>query len=136
MRALFIAMSSASLLVAGCAGYDSAGPGNNYRDYRNYDYGRPDPAYGDYDASRYYRDGPKYRERQLKHSDRVYRGTDNRYYCRRRDGSTGLIVGALAGGALGNLIAPGDSKLLGTLLGVGAGAVVGSAVTERDARCR
>jgi len=133
MRILLIAMSSASLLLGGCAGYDNSGPGNNYR---HYDYAHPDPAYGGYDASRYYNDGPRYRERQMNRSERVYRGSDNRYYCRRNDGSTGLVVGALAGGLLGNMIAPGDSRLLGTILGAGAGAAVGSAVSQRDARCR
>lgn len=136
MRITLLALSSATLLLAGCTGYDRSGPGDNYRDYRNYDYARPDPSYGGYDASRYYRDGSRYRERQLSRRDRIYRGTDNRYYCRRSDGTTGLIVGALAGGALGNLIAPGDSKLLGTILGAGAGAAIGSAVTQRDVRCR
>lgn len=133
MRNLLIAVSSAALLLGGCSAYDSGGPRDNYR---NYDYAHPDPSYGAYDASRYYRDGPKYRERQMNRSDRVYRGSDNRYYCRRSDGSTGLIVGAIAGGVLGNLIAPGDSRLLGTIIGAGAGAAVGSAVSQRDARCR
>ena len=136
MRILLLALSSASLLLAGCTSYGDSRPGDDYRSYRNYDYSRPDPAYGSYDASRYYRDGSRYRERQLNRRDRIYRGTDNRYYCRRSDGTTGLIVGALAGGALGNLIAPGDSKLLGTILGAGAGAVIGNAVSDRDVRCR
>lgn len=136
MRIMLLALSSASLLLAGCTSYGDGGPGDDYRSYRNYDYSHPDPAYGSYDASRYYRDGSRYRERQLSRRDRIYRGTDNRYYCRRSDGTTGLIVGALAGGALGNLIAPGDSKLLGTILGAGAGAVIGNAISERDVRCR
>lgn len=136
MRIMLLALSSASLLLAGCTSYGDSRPGDDYRSYRNYDYSRPDPAYGSYDASRYYRDGSRYRERQLNRRDRIYRGTDNRYYCRRSDGTTGLIVGALAGGALGNLIAPGDSKLLGTILGAGAGAVIGNAISERDVRCR
>ena len=133
MRILFIALSSASLLLGGCASYGINRTGNNYRQY---DYAHPDPSYGGYDASRYYRDSPKYRERQLNRSDRVYRGSDNRYYCRRSDGSTGLIIGALAGGVLGNMIAPGDSKVLGTILGTGVGAAVGSSVSQRDVRCR
>ena len=34
---------------------------------------------------------------------------DGRYYCRRSDGTTGLIVGGIAGGVLGNIIADGSS---------------------------
>jgi len=55
---------------------------------------------------------------------------------RRPDGTTGLIVGALAGGVLGNLIAPGKSEVLGTILGAGAGAVAGQAIDRNSARCR
>ena len=84
-------------------------------------------------------DARRYRERRLAANDRVYRGQDGRYYCRRNDGTTGLIVGAAVGGVLGNIIAPGGSKTLGTLLGAGAGAVAGTAIDKeasKDMRCR
>ena len=125
---------AALMLLTGCAsdyGYD--GPP---RAWRNYDYSRPDPAYGRYDASRYYREGSQYRERQLTRRDRIYRGSDGRYYCRRSDGTTGLIVGAVAGGVLGNVIAQGDSKLLGTIIGAAAGGVIGRAIDRGEMRCR
>lgn len=41
------------------------------------------------------------------------------------DGTTGLMVGGVAGGVLGSIIAPGGSDLLGTLLGPARGAVAG-----------
>jgi outer membrane lipoprotein SlyB len=66
----------------------------------------------------------------------VYVGRDGRYYCKRDDGTTGLIVGGLAGGVLGNIIAPGGSKTLGTILGAGAGALAGRAIDRNDVRCR
>ncbi|MDB5479976.1 MAG: hypothetical protein JWO83_1029 [Caulobacteraceae bacterium] len=68
--------------------------------------------------------------------ERVYRGSDGRYYCRRSDGTAGLIVGGIAGGVLGNAIAPGGSKTLGTLLGAAGGAAVGNAVAQDSAHCR
>ena len=49
------------------------------------------------------RDDRRYRSYRLGRIDRIYRGSDNRYYCRRDDGTTGLIVGGIAGGLLGNL---------------------------------
>lgn len=98
------------------------------RTYSRYDYNRPDPRYGNYRADRYYIAGDQYRPRQLAADDRIYRGQDNRYYCRRNDGTTGLIIGALAGGVLGNVIAPGGSKTLGTILGGGAGALLGRSI--------
>ncbi|MDB5712823.1 MAG: glycine zipper protein [Sphingomonadales bacterium] len=98
------------------------------RSYTNYDYNRPDPRYGNYRADRYYVQGNQYRPRAMSPNERIYRGQDNRYYCRRNDGTTGLVIGGLAGGLLGNTIAPGGSKLLGTVLGGGAGALLGQAI--------
>lgn len=86
--------------------------------------------------SRPVRDGRYYQTRSLGRNDRVYRGRDNRYYCRRNDGTTGLIVGGLAGGALGNVIAGGGSRLLGTLIGAGGGALLGQSVDRGQVRCR
>ena len=60
---------------------------------------------------------------------------DGRYYCKRDDGTTGTIVGALAGGVLGNVIAPGGSKTLGTILGAGGGALAGRAIDKNDINC-
>jgi Glycine zipper 2TM domain len=133
MRTMILGALTASALLGGCASYGNSGP--NYA-YRQYDYNRPDPAYGGYDAGRYYRDDPRYHERYLASHERVYRGTDGRYYCRRNDGTTGLIIGAIAGGVLGNIIAPGDSKTLGTVLGASGGALAGRAIGRRDTRCR
>jgi len=100
------------------------------RNFARYDYNRPDPRYGNYRAERYYVEGSQYRERQLAANERVYRGQDNRYYCRRNDGTTGLIVGGLGGGLIGNTIAPGGSKVLGTILGGGAGALLGRVLDQ------
>lgn len=103
-----------------------------------HDYDPNDPnGDGSYHAEQHYRSGRNYQVHSLNESDRIYRGRDNRYYCQRSDGTTGLIVGGIGGGLLGNLIAPGGSKTLGTLLGGGLGAVVGNSVgRNRNVRCR
>lgn len=124
----------AATVVSGCAGSGYSDRG--FSSYRQYDYNRPDPAYGGYDAGRYYRDDRRYRERRLSRNDRVYRGQDGRYYCRRSDGTTGLIVGGIAGGVLGNIIAPGGSDTLGTILGAAGGAAAGRAIDRNGTRCR
>lgn len=102
--------------------------------------GYDDSRYDDsnYDAARYYRDGPVYQERVLASDDRVYRGSDNRYYCKRSDGTTGLIVGAVGGGVLGNVIAGGRSAGVGTILGAIAGGALGRSVDQNNSqvRCR
>ena len=80
----------------------------------------------------YYRDDHRHHERRVvRREEVVYRGDDGRYYCHRSDGTTGLIVGAVAGGLLGNQLARGRSAALGTVLGAGAGALIGQAI-ERD----
>ncbi|GHH14320.1 MULTISPECIES: hypothetical protein [Sphingomonas] len=144
MRTLTLGLLAACTLVAGCDEYGDSyggGPRRGYGGgYSQYDYDRPDPAYNGYDASRYYRDdNRRYQERRLSNNDRVYRGSDGRYYCRHSDGTTGLVVGGIAGGALGAAIAPGGSGVLGALLGGVGGALAGQAIDKdstRDARCR
>ena len=136
MRTLVLGLLAASTTLAGCSTYGGGYGGD--RRYASYDYNRPDPAYGGYDAGRYYRDDNRYRERRLSRNERVYRGQDGRYYCRRNDGTTGLIIGGAAGGLLGNVIAPGGSSLLGTVLGAAGGALAGRAIERGNdqVRCR
>ncbi|MBS0477899.1 MAG: glycine zipper 2TM domain-containing protein [Proteobacteria bacterium] len=98
-----------------------------------------DPRYRtDYDAARYYRDDPRYQERVLTSNDQVYRGSDGRYYCKRSDGTTGLIIGGAAGGILGNVIDGGRNRIGGTLIGGALGALLGKKVDQDNSeyRCR
>ena len=149
MRKMLTAAMAAALLLPAlpaAAQYRDGDRGGDYRgdrggngrgdrgDYRNYDYNRP--PRGGYYADQYYRDGPQYRERALGRNDRIYRGRNGRYYCRRNDGSTGLIVGGLAGGLLGNTIAGGGSRLLGTVIGGAGGALLGQSIDRGQVRCR
>ena len=99
-----------------------------------YDYNRPDPRYRGYYAERYYRGG--YDPVRVTRSTRIYRGNDDRYYCRRSDGTTGLIIGAAVGGLLGDQIDQGRSSILGAVLGAGAGAMIGRSVDRGEVVCR
>ena len=110
---------------AGNGGYNN-GPGGR------------DPYATDYDASRYYRDDARYQERRLRSNDEVYRGSDGRYYCKRNDGTTGLVIGAVGGAVLGNVIDGGRNRVAGTLIGGALGALVGKSVDQNnsDVRCR
>lgn len=150
MRNALLALSFASLVLpatpllaqpghARQAQSDHRGANQDQRrQFSRYDHNRPDPRYGNYRADRYYVSGNQYRARQLGRNERIYRGNDNRYYCRRSDGTTGLIIGGLTGGVLGNAIAPGGSKTLGTLLGGGIGALLGQSVDRNGGKvtCR
>ena len=106
---------------------NSYGSADNYRD----------PYTTDYDASRYYRDDPRYPERRLTSNDEVYRGSDGRYYCKRNDGTTGLVIGGVGGAVIGNVIDGGHNRVAGTLIGGALGALVGKAIDQNsDVRCR
>jgi len=101
----------------------------------SYDWNRPDPRYGRYyRADRYYRSG--YEPIRVTRSTRIYRGYDDRYYCRRSDGTTGLIVGAALGGLLGGQLDRGYSNTAGVLIGAGAGALLGREVDRGGLSCR
>ncbi len=106
--------------------------------YGNDRSGARDPYVTDYDASRYYRDDPRYTERRLNSDDEVYRGSDGRYYCKRNDGTTGLIVGAVGGAVVGNVIDGGRNRVAGTLIGGALGALIGKTIDQNnsDVRCR
>ncbi len=120
------------------AGSDYRSSGAYWQQGKRYDWNRPDPNARGYYADRYYRDGRNYQPRYLGANDRIYRGNDGRYYCRRNDGTTGLIIGAVGGGVLGNAIAPGGSKTVGTLAGGVLGALLGQSIDRGNQRiqCR
>ena len=126
--------------------YDNAVRRDNRSGYNDPRYNDPrynNPNYDqqfatNYDASRDYRDDPRYQERALSSNDPVYRGSDGRYYCKRSDGTTGLIIGGAAGGILGNVIDGGRNRIGGTLIGGALGALLGKSVDQNNTqyRCR
>jgi hypothetical protein len=85
-----------------------------------------------WDASHYYHPDRHY-DRRLTRNDYVYHGRDGRYYCRRNDGTTGLVVGGLGGAAIGGAI---GGNALGALLGGVGGAVIGSSIDRGQVHCR
>jgi outer membrane lipoprotein SlyB len=67
---------------------------------------------------------------------RYWRGEDGRYYCKRSNGTVGMLVGGVAGALVGRAIDTRGERTTGTILGAVAGAVVGREVEKRTARCR
>ena len=84
-----------------------------------------------YDSRGYYAE-----PRRLTRGDRVWRGDDGRYHCRRENGTTGLIIGAAAGALLGRELAGRRDRTLGTLLGGAGGALLGREIDRGGLRCR
>lgn len=94
------------------------------------------PAYGYYKVKgdRDYRHHR--REQAIRRDTRIWRGKDNRYYCRRDDGTTGLLIGGAAGAVIGSQVAGRGDKTLGALLGGVGGALLGREIDRSDYRCR
>ena len=74
--------------------------------------------------------------RRLGRDDRVWRGRDGRYYCKRSNGTTGLIIGAAGGALVGRSIDSRGDRTAGTLLGAAGGALLGREIDRSSARCR
>lgn len=86
----------------------------DHREYRNHD-----------------RDG-----RVMSRNDRVWRGNDGRYRCKRNDGTTGLLIGAGAGALAGRAIDTRGDRTLGTVLGAVGGGLLGKSIDQGETRCR
>ena len=62
---------------------------------------------------------------------REWRGRDGRTYCRKSNGTTGLIVGGVGGALVGRSIDSRGDRTTGTLLGAAAGALIGKEVDSK-----
>ncbi|MCV0384343.1 MAG: glycine zipper 2TM domain-containing protein [Erythrobacter sp.] len=112
-------------------------------------YGQQTPVYGDtsfdqyrgrWDDRRRYGRDDRYNSRyddRVYRDTRVWRGNDGRYYCQRKDGTTGLLIGGAAGALLGREIAGrnGD-RTLGAILGAAGGALLGREIDRGGSKCR
>jgi hypothetical protein len=116
---LHTAASAAQLPTAQHSrGYDEGYRGDDNRGYDNR------PYYGE---RRYYNQA----------NAQTWRGDDGRTYCRKPNGTTGLLIGGVLGGVLGHEIAGrrGD-RTLGVILGAAGGALAGRAIDRSGSRCR
>lgn len=82
-----------------------------------------------------YKDGYNADQRR-RYAYREWRGRDGRRYCRKPDGTTGLVVGGVAGALVGRSIDTSGDRAAGTLLGAAAGALVGREVERSSSRRR
>ena len=70
---------------------------------------------------------------RLAGGERGSRRADLGRECKETSGTTGLILGAVAGGLLGNVIDGGGKRTAGTLLGAGGGALLGREIEKKRA---
>lgn len=99
-------------------------------------HGRRDKDRHDYHSSRYDSRG-RYREpRRIDRNSHVWRGNDGRYYCKRDNGTTGLLIGAGVGALAGHQIAGNGDRTLGAVLGGVLGGALGREIDRGDIKCR
>jgi opacity protein-like surface antigen len=67
---------------------------------------------------------------------RYWQGENGRYYCKRGDGTVGLLVGGALGALLGRAVDTRGERTTGTVLGAAAGALVGNELAQGPTRCR
>jgi Glycine zipper 2TM domain len=72
---------------------------------------------------------------QARSEDREWRGKDGRLYCRKSNGTVGLVVGAAGGALLGRAVDTRGERTTGTILGAAGGALLGREL-QRKRRCR
>ncbi len=105
----------------GAAALIPATPAMAQRYDRGYQVDRYGNPYQGYDNRRAYRG-----------QNRVYRNNNYRAAQKCRDGDGGTIVGAIAGGLIGNQLAGRGDRTLGTILGGAVGAFAGREIDRSD----
>lgn len=141
MKKLTLAATAMALTATGLAATPAAAQRYDHSQSYAYDqayrdgYNRDDVEYrGDYRDDRRYDQGD-YRRYDQRDYRRQYQ--DRRYYSQAHNrcrSDQGTIIGAIAGGLLGHVIAGRGDRTLGAVVGAGGGALAGRAI-ERDG-CR
>ena len=112
-----LTLAAAALATVATAAAPTAASAQSWRGDRYEREYRGDRGYREYRGDRGY------------YNDRQY----NRRGARCENGDGGTVIGAIAGGLLGNTVAGRGNRLLGTVLGGGVGAVAGRAIDRADA---
>lgn len=107
----------------------------DWRDFHKYDYDRFESGQRAYYANRYYRDRRFYEARALGPEDRIHRGRNDRYYCRRPDGTTGLVERGLTGRISQDMLERGGSVTLADLVEIRGGSALAPAVDRQRVVC-
>lgn len=97
------------------------------------------PAHGKKakEHKRIYDERGRYSEpRRVSRNDRIWRGKDGNYHCKRDNGTTGLIIGAGIGALAGHEIAGRGDKTLGAIIGAVGGGLLGREIDRGNLQCR
>ena len=113
VKKTFLALAAATLVVPGAAVVAADG-------------------FSGFNKSAGYKSDISYQNRD---NFRSWRGKDGRTYCRKSNGTVGIIVGGAGGALLGRAVDGGRSRATGTILGAATGALLGREIA-RKRRCR
>ncbi|NVD26560.1 glycine zipper 2TM domain-containing protein [Parasphingorhabdus flavimaris] len=126
MRNILMSIAAASLVLpAGAVLADPPAHAKAYGKYKNKKH-----------KSRYDDRGRYYEPRRVSRDERIWRGDDGRYHCKRDNGTTGLIIGGAVGALVGREIDSRGDRTVGTLLGAAGGALLGREVDRSGMKCR
>jgi uncharacterized protein YcfJ len=99
--------------------------------------GRYDDGYSRYDRGDRYDRYDRHDRREYRRGDRYYRNNYRNDYQRcNNSGTGGTIIGAVAGGLLGNEVARRGNRTEGSIIGAAVGALAGRAIDKSDSNCR
>ena len=94
------------------------------------------PAHGAREKHVYDGYGRYVEPRPITRNSYIWRGRDGRYYCRRDNGTTGLVIGAGVGALAGHELAGNGDRTLGAILGGAVGGLVGREIDRGSLQCR
>ncbi|XUU59919.1 glycine zipper 2TM domain-containing protein [Erythrobacter sp. HA6-11] len=87
-------------------------------------------------AAIYGADGYYLEPRKITRASYMWRGKDGKLYCKRDNGTTGLVIGAGVGMLVGIELAGRGDRTLGAILGGAAGAIIGREIDRGSLKCR
>jgi hypothetical protein len=125
MKKTLLAIAAATLVLPAAPAAADPPPWAPAHGYRDKHKSRAYDSYGRY-----------YEPRRITRNDRIWRGNDGRYYCRRDNGTTGLIIGAAGGALAGRAIDTRGERTTGTVIGAALGALLGREIDRGEVRCR
>ena len=135
MRNLLISIAAASLIVPAGAvladppahakayGHDKQKHKNKHKNTNKH-------------KSRYDDRGRYFEPRRLSNDDRIWRGDDGRYYCRRDNGTPGLLVGGSVDNMVDRRYRDGRERTVGSILEATGSALFGREINRGGLKCR
>ncbi len=129
MKKAILALAAAALTIPAVPASADPPPWAPAHGYRQHERER-------YRERVYDRYGRYYRPRVITRRTYIWRGRDGRYYCRRSNGTTGLIIGAAGGALVGRALTHRRDRTTGTIVGAALGALLGREIDRGELRCR